>query len=464
MKFICGIAFLIVLISANAYGQVIISQKSIGVWTIDTPVKETSQKKYDILDRIKNANDLGDWGVLKEELQLIIAAVNTQAPNTIDPKTNFYTVVLAAPDLKNKPALMRFLYSERKGYDNFFSRLPGLAVGEKGNLYEIYLHLEPKDTLRSTYVSTEQPNPLVAQIPAFVRKFEPSAILPLVWPQAAVERETKKVTVQLTQILLVHKRATIDVKDLVSVPAGQMTSGGTNKLSESIKKHQALYSPCGQQLSDKIQRRMVRVIEDSGQNTAGLNDRLKENIVNEYSAFVDSNQCPFDEATVLASVEKAYLTAVSKESEYIENGAKFTNIPYTSLNFGLLGTYIAYNHPSSARAKISNGIVTPDPIKGALSMAVLNIYPKPYDAEALHMTKNERLRLFVGGILAPEFGVGGGVGFGIVRGLSLNFGGGLLFISTLKEGEQFGNAPVNKENPFKTGTAAVLFAGIGYNF
>ncbi len=97
-------------------------------------------------------------------------------------------------------------------------------------------------------------------------------------------------------------------------------------------------------------------------------------------------------------------------------------------------------------------------------MGILNIHPWAYDADSFQPSWRERLRLFVGGILNPEFGISAGIGLQLVRGLSVNAGAGFVLIDTLKPGEAFGAKPLDSEDPFEYGTATVFFAGLGYNF
>ena len=44
----------------------------------------------------------------------------------------------------------------------------------------------------------------------------------------------------------------------------------------------------------------------------------------------------------------------------------------------------------------------------------------------------ERIRLFVGFVLTPEFGVGGGMSFEVLRGLAVSVGGAMLIVDALE--------------------------------
>jgi hypothetical protein len=167
---------------------------------------------------------------------------------------------------------------------------------------------------------------------------------------------------------------------------------------------------------------------------------------------------PFSHATV--QVEDV----VQQGDQEITENFKMFNRPLTRFSLGVVSSLIVSSAESDTRATIQSGDLTQDPLRGHMPMGVLNIHPVPYDAESDSMSWRERFRLFVGGILAPEFGVSAGIGLQLIRGFSINGGVGLLLIDTLKPGESIGEEPVDPDDPFEYGTATVLFFGVGYNF
>jgi len=173
---------------------------------------------------------------------------------------------------------------------------------------------------------------------------------------------------------------------------------------------------------------------------------------------------------VLSRIDLPYSRAnvtiedVIQGPEKASDSSKLFNRPLTRFSFGLVSSVIAATSVSNPRVEIQSGKIAEDPVHGHMPMGILNIHPWAYDADAEDPSWKERIRLFVGGILAPEFGISGGVGVQLIRGLSVNTGIGVLLIDTLKDGEKIGFAPVDHENPFEYGTAAVFFIGLGYNF
>jgi hypothetical protein len=118
----------------------------------------------------------------------------------------------------------------------------------------------------------------------------------------------------------------------------------------------------------------------------------------------------------------------------------------------------------AARVKVKDGILVADPLDRRLSLVVVNLGFKPYDEGAFHPTLAERLRWFVGAVVTPDFGVAAGVSAGIVRGLTVNFGGAILGVRGLQSDDELGRPPSHDEDPFRLAQARVLFLGAGYTF
>ncbi len=155
---------------------------------------------------------------------------------------------------------------------------------------------------------------------------------------------------------------------------------------------------------------------------------------------------------------------VQKGKDEITQDFKLLNRPLTRFSFGVVSSVIVSSLESSTRATIQSGDLTKDPLRGHMPMGILNVHPFAYDAESENVGWSERFRLFIGGILAPEFGISAGAGLQLIRGFSINAGAGLLLIDTLKAGEKIGEEPLDPEDPFEYGTSTVFFVGVGYNF
>jgi hypothetical protein len=305
----------------------------------------------------------GDWQELQRKTIETLQGFEFKPQLELDFHRNFYSIVFVytAPDKKEE--ILRFLVHD-PAIEPYGSRIPGIKAGEDEKLFEIFLTLEPDDALISTYVSTREKNPLSAQIPKFLKQFDPKDLIDLT--QAAAPM--KRIFAIASRIDLPYERAIIEVDDVVQ----------------------------------------------------------KHKIVSAHT--------------------------------------KWFNRPDTRFSFGLVSSVIVSSSLSDTRATIQSGDLAEDPLRGHMPIGILNIHPWPYDADADESSWSERFRLFVGGVLAPEFGLAGGAGLQLVRGFTINSGIAVLLIDVLKSGEVIGEEPRDPEDPFKYGTATVFFVGVGYNF
>lgn len=313
----------------------------------------------------------GDWKKLQQSTIDLLETLQFQASDSsysnevaLDFQRHYYSVafVYTAPD-KSEDVLRYLVHNPPP--EPYVSRIPGIKAGNKRRLYEVFLTLDPKDILISTYFSTREKNPLESQIPKFLKQFDPKVLESLTTAVGPM----KRVYAVLSRIDLPFSRASIEVEDVVQ-----------------------------------------------------------------------------------------------RSDDEVATKSKLFNRPLTRFSFGVVSSLVVSSSESNTRATIQSGNLTEDPLRGPMPMGVVNIHPWKYDADSEDVSWRERFRLFAGGILSPDFGFSAGAGLQLIRGFSLNGGVGLLFIDTLKEGEELGKRPVDPEDPFEYGTATVLFFGVGYNF
>jgi len=141
----------------------------------------------------------------------------------------------------------------------------------------------------------------------------------------------------------------------------------------------------------------------------------------------------------------------------------YQNDTFRRFSFTAVSGVILHSYHAGDRVKVSSGKLAKDPVACNLTMGAVNIHPFQYDGNAEHMTVAERFRFFAGGVVVPNFGVGGGLSMGIIRGLSFNAGYAELFVSKLGKGEVLDAAP-KSTNPFSIGMAGAVFFGGGFTF
>jgi hypothetical protein len=120
---------------------------------------------------------------------------------------------------------------------------------------------------------------------------------------------------------------------------------------------------------------------------------------------------------------------------------------------------------NKTRVKLNDaGNLVADPLRRQLSMVLLHWSPSGYDDDAPRIQRAERFRLFASGIITPDFGVGAGASFLLVRGVGITGGGGLLVTRALGPNDGLGKPPGEPSKPFAVGVAKTAFVGICLNF
>jgi hypothetical protein len=141
----------------------------------------------------------------------------------------------------------------------------------------------------------------------------------------------------------------------------------------------------------------------------------------------------------------------------------YENVPLRRYSLGVVAGF-AVGADDDQRAELKSDKVAVDPMNDVVTAITVNIHPKRYDPNALAMTPAERYRCFLGATYTPEFGLMGGVGIGLIRGLSVNVGYGVMRINEIRSGDEFGEAPSRPEDPFDNAAAGFGFLGLGYKF
>jgi hypothetical protein len=180
---------------------------------------------------------------------------------------------------------------------------------------------------------------------------------------------------------------------------------------------------------------------------------------------------PVQKAEAIAQVENLYGTYLNLASPTQLTGpappTAYTLGRFTRFGFSL-GT-AALGHPQlNTPAKVTTSATAtskllPDNPTTPLTFIAFDIH-WPYDETRFSPSFAERSRAFFGVALTPDLGVVGGVGVGIVRGLSVEVGYSVLLAHTLARGEQLSSPEVILHDPTPRKAVGAFFAGIGYSF
>jgi hypothetical protein len=181
---------------------------------------------------------------------------------------------------------------------------------------------------------------------------------------------------------------------------------------------------------------------------------------------------PVQKAEAIAQVENLYATYLNLASPTQLTGpappTPYTLGRYTRFGFSLGAAVLG--HPQlNTPAKVTTASATttstllPDNPTTPLTFIAFDVH-WPYDETRFSPSFAERLRAFFGVALTPDLGAVGGVGVGIVRGLSIEVGYSVLLAHALARGEQLSSPEVILHDPTPRKAVGAFFAGIGYSF
>jgi hypothetical protein len=412
-----------------------------------------------------------------------------------DTNRNYYRLIWEGPGPDGKPVGYTLLVHGTSIPESGL-RLPGITSDRDPRLIDILVSDTTAPVLETVFVSTREADPLDAQIPAFIEKTgvigfvagtqgkfgapPPAEVadVPLLPPPP----EPVKVTFKLYAPDVPFPRATIAVKDVIVTPAAVddfLDEAG--KLRTRLKTHEARSSACAMALVDDHYKAVDDTLKsaaackpDSRQGAEcvkALVSALEKSFADRMATklCVDEKAAPAPDDPVLL-VDTRFHADVSGLKETRRTAeSKLLNVPHTRYTFGLVSSVIVgtpHAFGGAVRAKVNDdGLYVEDPMAAILNMAVVNIQPWGYDNATPKPEGRERFRLFLGTSFTPDFGIGGGVGFGIIRGLAVNAGWTNLFVNTPKGGiDKLGKSPEDKRDPFEIGYIGVWFAGVSYNF
>lgn len=447
-----------------------------------------TESPVEILSRLHKA---GDWRRLQRYGQELITTLGNDA--TVKPllgvtNRDYYNLVWVAEGDDGKQVVRRLLV--HKGLPpQHASQLPGLRTkwpavsnstpqdppsplgftkGGGAQLLDVYLTDATRASLTSTYVFTPVRNPLVTQLPDVIGKLN---VLGFLGSAAGTAGDTaNSILVYVNQPDLPMSRAKIQIKDAIStrITAEQLKNKAAKTLA-SVELRQARTSPCAKALAADIKRRIDTAagIPACQNGEKGCADELKGVVEAGMKAVVPGCAAePPSSTDPVVAVEQEFKKVVEAGGAQVVTGeAALTNAPPTRFTYGLMTALLIGNTTlKENRVKVDGNKIAKAPLPRSMTMVMLNMHPRGYDAEWPEVTRAERTRFFVGGVLTPDFGVASGVGFGVVRGLSVNTGAAWLFMETPKTDEKIGDEPKNGNDPFRTRVGLGGFIGLSYTF
>jgi hypothetical protein len=402
--------------------------------------------------------------------------------NTFDPTGGFVMLVWVGTDAAGKNVVRRLLLQPPAGRP-FALDLPGIASADnEPKLFELFLTADVRSKSASTYTSTREEHPLVAKLPDFIDKiigplFDLISAVPVgkilsrsAMPEPAVR--VANVWATASRVMLPFRRASITVKDRITVA---MTPESYRKDLEKFVLGLRLDGLLANRFAAAFAVKAVDALSNlkggdcvlpgttNTQCIAWLERQLTKAFDDCSKTCVPNAKPNPDDVEAMTAVREHFNESLKTLGpEVVEGESSFSNRPPTTLSFGGLTGVILKGSINKPRAKLDGDTLVADPMSRLLTMAVVNWTPWGYDADSFTPTIKESFRLFAGGILTPDFGVGGGGSIQIVRGVAVNAGAGLIFSKAVATADALGSAPADARKPFELGTAWAVFVGASF--
>jgi hypothetical protein len=402
-----------------------------------------------------------------------------------DLKRNYYRFVWVDDEYADGDPVIRTLLVHLDHVPESAPSLPGIGSSSAPQLIDIFVSDDPGAVLQTQYFSTRLEDPVRKQLPAFVQASGLVGFVAGSLGRARGEAAVPETTFTIARASLPLQRASVTIRDTVITPGSAVAlREAAGALRERLVLREARASVCAQTLAAADAAAIAAGVTAgacaAGPNQpAGLNarqagacrdeliDRLEESYRTTAAACQetppDAGSDPLIavDARFTELVESLRQTRRSAESDLV-------NQPRNRFTLGLfsgakLGAPTEFG--STVRVRVGdNGTIVQDPLPTMINMAVVNIHPWPYEPEQGPIRWEERFRFVAGTVVSPDFGVGGGAGVMIMRGLAVNAGWAMLFVNSPKEGFALGDTVPAGLDPLRVGRAGVFFAGASYSF
>lgn len=456
-----------------AFGQVPLVPK-LRVANADLPGTSATDLKA-----LSEAYFAGNWKALQEKAVDLLHKKTVHGDEgksfEVDTEKQHLRVgFLGTNPVTKEPMLIQFLVHSPSP-PAFADRLPGV-----GAFFQLYL-TEGSEELRTLFLASEEADPRVASIVAAGQKLPMESLVPLAWYSAAAATTPPSLKLTVGEISLPFKRGQIaqksQVKPAPSPPVLKELQKAETELSESLLSTAAPLSACARSMVSAVSNGFVSILgADHGWDAIGGRmkqelervSKLKECQVVSEPDLSGAGGAAFSareaHLRLVNDVRARYMALVSAPvPKPVASESTIANVPLQRYSLGFVGALMIGDSAGDKRVKLDGGKIQADPFKGTLTQVVVNFHPRAYDPKSVSATSAEKLRLTVGAAVTPEFGISLGVGYALVRGLSVNAGAALLRVNGRRSGDIQGEAPSDLKKPFRNTQELVYFLGLGFN-
>jgi hypothetical protein len=395
--------------------------------------------------------------------------------DALDPKKNIIAVVWVSEDVPGKLVVRRLHLPRVANHRNALD-LPGVSAASGKSLYEFFVAADRLSVLRSGYTFTREESEVAAQLPAFAERIA-GPLFTLVSALRSAEDVAPRarasawvsshVFATITRVTVPYSRASVQWTARAVVP---MAEREFRERAEALaSKWRLVNAPHSPAAADFAADLATTVVEVAGSQVCWTESSDGAKCL---KAFADQLTAHYDNATNpgLSKEDKNNIDADFRRFVFelkpleVETQAAFRNIPPIRATLGVAAGVVLKDWPKDTRVDLSDGMLVADPMRSQLAMVTVNWTPWGYDADAFHVSRAERFRLFGGAVLTPDFGVGVGGAVLLARGLAINAGVAWLFFRAPDDKSQVGGPPADPQDPFSLGYTTAVILGVSYNF
>jgi len=477
---------LFIIMGSELFGQLLTRPIPIGKSTT-TIILNNNQTPMQILTNLYHD---GEWDKLKDKSIEFLEKLFKKKGKIInekiilDFKNNYYLIVFISTDIINKPEIIRFVLHDPIS-KKYSAEIPGIS--KRNKLFHIYLSDNEEKQYECRYLSTKTINPLITKLPKIAAMLDPKALAPyfgkykILGPQVEAQEIAYPIHGTFSMIVPPYKRSSIRVEEKFIIPdiptKKRFTAIGNDLKNLKKKLCFSKENNCEylQKLTNQLFSEIIKQINST--KNCSLNNpsvqcwvKISETISNEFKEYLENNPHIKENRSIFRRamvIEAEFLNLFREKDPSILAGEfELLNIPPDKIKFGFVNAIIPSDFGDCKRIKLNDdGKLTNDFIKRQyLLMLTCNYYFLNRYPYSDRNTFCEKLKVFVGLSLVPEFGFGGGIGLDISNGLSINFGWTALWAYHLKEGDQLYTPPRDPNNYYDLKLLHALFVGLGYDF
>lgn len=361
--------------------------------------------------------------------------------------------------------------------------------------------------LQSLYTSGEKPNPILEQIPSFIKQLAflealgaglgPTTVRPRVAPPRfpappppPPEIRTPEAVFKIYGPALPHGRADVAVRDWIILgPTADGLTGASTEIRDALLFGSARTSACARSLATGYDQAVSRQAADCLRHVNGpskgpfsaeaarcrslLNGAFDE--VYE-STLADPALCraetTFSGTDPVAQVDDAYRALATGLGASVTQGeTALKNVPREAISFGLM-TAVRVGDVTSPRPRVKlndDGVVVDDPMPRLVTAVLVNWHPFGYDPSKINTAGDKgSFKLSAGTTVTPDFGFVGAAGYSPIKGLTVHVGYAVLYGNSPKEGitvgEKVPESFYNKNDPFRAAPMRTWLWGLSYSF